>query len=538
MIYLDGKKYACSACIRGHRASSCNHTSRELTEIRPKGRPVTQCERCRQLRKTRKAHVKCLCGEMDSASPAVESPTSSVTRVEASQASKLDINALLNPCKCSASDICVCCRPVIKDYINRNYTLEVVEEDAADALVRIGEPIVMSAPSRTAAADSGVTAVCPSGPNAPCCGGDRGSKGAVSRQNSGFMAPSVSALRLEEPNTTRFKVERRLNGASTPRSDSSEQILSGSAPQLRIPTGRSAERPDGITLRALDRYSNGVERHHSREPSAVAATHSHDSGVQLSPGGMHYSDSAPGGDGRPNCKCGCDCGTFLDKLIRAIEDRVRGAMPLAEAEAGDTAAMNRFIREILSPLDNPLMPLSGERGRQRRDSESAMSISQGSEAYDAGDMRIDLDDPAEPLGPGPSMFAAGVGAPISSCCAPPLPPVPEAVAAQPTASCCGPVAPAAVAPAVTVPVKASCCSSGGTGGEAASGKSQCCSGTAGKQCGCSCRKRKRTWQPGDPDNPVIDADGALACSCGCHKPYQECVDCLDDQCEQVLFGAP
>ncbi|KAJ2336932.1 hypothetical protein GGI00_000548 [Coemansia sp. RSA 2681] len=79
MIFLDGKKFACSACIRGHRASSCNHSSRELTEIRPKGRPVTQCERCRQLRKTRKAHVKCLCSEMDSASPAVDSPTSKLT---------------------------------------------------------------------------------------------------------------------------------------------------------------------------------------------------------------------------------------------------------------------------------------------------------------------------------------------------------------------------------------------------------------------------------------------------------------------------
>ncbi|KAJ2878180.1 hypothetical protein IWW38_006387, partial [Coemansia aciculifera] len=49
--------------------------------------------------------------------------------------------------------------------------------------------------------------------------------------------------------------------------------------------------------------------------------------------------------------------------------------------------------------------------------------------------------------------------------------------------------------------------------------------------------RKRTWQPADPEHPEVDADGALACSCGCHKPYQECMDCLDDQCEQTLFGA-
>ncbi|ORX67384.1 copper-fist-domain-containing protein, partial [Linderina pennispora] len=65
MILIEGKKYACQACIRGHRASSCNHTSRELIEIRPKGRPVSQCERCRLMRKTHKAHVKCECMDKD-----------------------------------------------------------------------------------------------------------------------------------------------------------------------------------------------------------------------------------------------------------------------------------------------------------------------------------------------------------------------------------------------------------------------------------------------------------------------------------------
>ncbi|KAJ1892467.1 copper-binding transcription factor, partial [Coemansia sp. S17] len=526
MIYLDGKKYACSACIRGHRASSCNHTSRELTEIRPKGRPVTQCERCRQLRKTRKAHVKCLCGEMDSASPAVESPT---------------INALLNPCKCSASDICVCCRPVIKDYINRNYTLEVVEEEAVDALVKIREePIVMSAPATSKAmdADSGATAVCPSGPNAPCCKVDRTSNGTTtSRLSSESMVQPGSAPQFSAPNAPRFKVERRLNGVQATRIDSSERLISGSAPQFRAANGRRAERSSSVTFRAVDHYSNGDERQHSRERStgsAVAPMHSHDSGVQLSPGGMHYSDAAHGGDGRPNCKCGCDCGTFLDTLIRAIEDRVRGAVPLVEAEAnGDTAAMNRFIREILSPLDNPLqISTSSERGQLRRASESAMS--QGSESYDDG-LRFELEDQSEvgdSLGSGSSLFAAGVGAPVASCCAP----QPEAARAQPTGgSCCSSVAP----PVVAAPSQASCCSGGA--GEVASTASQCCSSGAvggGKQCNCSCRKRKRAWQPGDPDHPEVDADGALACNCGCHKPYQECMDCLDDQCEQVLFGAP
>jgi hypothetical protein len=48
-------------CIKGHRSSACQHTERPLFEIKKKGRPVTQCEHCRELRKTKQVHVKCLC---------------------------------------------------------------------------------------------------------------------------------------------------------------------------------------------------------------------------------------------------------------------------------------------------------------------------------------------------------------------------------------------------------------------------------------------------------------------------------------------
>ncbi|KIJ33546.1 hypothetical protein M422DRAFT_147299, partial [Sphaerobolus stellatus SS14] len=48
-------------CIKGHRSSACSHTERTLYEIKKKGRPITQCEHCRALRKTRQVHVKCTC---------------------------------------------------------------------------------------------------------------------------------------------------------------------------------------------------------------------------------------------------------------------------------------------------------------------------------------------------------------------------------------------------------------------------------------------------------------------------------------------
>ncbi|KAJ5595077.1 uncharacterized protein N7459_001285 [Penicillium hispanicum] len=62
-MLIDGEKWACEACVRGHRVSSCHHSDRPLTHINKKGRPVSQCTHCRGLRKSRTTHVKCGCGD-------------------------------------------------------------------------------------------------------------------------------------------------------------------------------------------------------------------------------------------------------------------------------------------------------------------------------------------------------------------------------------------------------------------------------------------------------------------------------------------
>lgn len=62
-MLINGVKWACDACIRGHRVSGCTHSDRDLKQIAKKGRPVSQCPHCRSLRKSRSAHVKCDCGE-------------------------------------------------------------------------------------------------------------------------------------------------------------------------------------------------------------------------------------------------------------------------------------------------------------------------------------------------------------------------------------------------------------------------------------------------------------------------------------------
>lgn len=62
-MLIKGVKYACERCIRGHRVTTCTHSNEPLTMIKPKGRPVTQCQHCRENRKSKNLHVSCTCGK-------------------------------------------------------------------------------------------------------------------------------------------------------------------------------------------------------------------------------------------------------------------------------------------------------------------------------------------------------------------------------------------------------------------------------------------------------------------------------------------
>ncbi|KAI9276035.1 copper fist DNA binding domain-containing protein [Sporodiniella umbellata] len=60
-MLINGIKFACSTCVKGHRSSTCRHSERPLIEIRKKGRPISQCDHCRDLRKRKQIHAKCTC---------------------------------------------------------------------------------------------------------------------------------------------------------------------------------------------------------------------------------------------------------------------------------------------------------------------------------------------------------------------------------------------------------------------------------------------------------------------------------------------
>ncbi|KAF9033220.1 copper-fist-domain-containing protein [Hymenopellis radicata] len=121
MVFVNNKKFACESCIKGHRSSSCAHTDRPLYEIKKKGRPISQCEKCRQLRQSRRVHSKCNCNAAEDAPPAA-SPIASGSKskrfipivpalpnglrdaLQSTSSRPPDarqlVNSLLNPCSC------------------------------------------------------------------------------------------------------------------------------------------------------------------------------------------------------------------------------------------------------------------------------------------------------------------------------------------------------------------------------------------------------------------------------------------------------
>lgn len=46
-----------------NNGANSSTTDRPLQHINKKGRPVSQCQHCRAMRKSRSSHIKCDCGE-------------------------------------------------------------------------------------------------------------------------------------------------------------------------------------------------------------------------------------------------------------------------------------------------------------------------------------------------------------------------------------------------------------------------------------------------------------------------------------------
>ncbi|KAI9247102.1 hypothetical protein EDC94DRAFT_367727 [Helicostylum pulchrum] len=69
VFMINGVKHACGACIRGHRVKKCNHKDRPMIPLVKRGRQVSQCNHCRDLRQTNQSHVKCTCAIASTPNP-------------------------------------------------------------------------------------------------------------------------------------------------------------------------------------------------------------------------------------------------------------------------------------------------------------------------------------------------------------------------------------------------------------------------------------------------------------------------------------
>lgn len=190
-------------------------------------------------------------------------------------------------------------------------------------------------------------------------------------------------------------------------------------------------------------------------------------------------------DGKPNCSCGCDCRKKLDMLVQAIESRIGVSVPAAAIDSPVSLENSEeWVESILNPLAQSIVTSQP----QRLTFAGGVRLAQEEETNGGGGCCSDKTE---------------------TCCSKPRDPFQKTAT---NGGCCS----------TTVNAKQS-------NGPMSDG---CCGG----KCNCSCsKKRKRLWQPGDPNNPEIDKDGALACSCGCHKPFEECRDCFEDLCEDVLL---
>lgn len=149
MILKDNKKYACETCIRGHRASSCQHTNRPLVEVRKKGRPVTSCRHCQTLRTSLNIHPStvCICHRtpmnMNKSMVNLNHMSNSASKnlTNKTRNSKLNMSSLDN-CPCLSGGNCICHKKV-KNTKRANNGENVSLMDDASTIVSGQSPLLV-----------------------------------------------------------------------------------------------------------------------------------------------------------------------------------------------------------------------------------------------------------------------------------------------------------------------------------------------------------------------------------------------------------
>ncbi|KAJ2851013.1 hypothetical protein IWW36_001440 [Coemansia brasiliensis] len=391
------------------------------------------------------------------------------------------IESLLNPCHCKHNDrFCTCCKSEFSEFLTRTYPTQVVEQTAKTLTNTLKHKSSASEPATPAVASrSESTKVsCPSGPNASCC---------KTEPESLTELPAIKSATVQQRPVLPMPLQHRR--LQPPPSQQRLPSLWNGSMQHQLPA----------PLR------QPINAHHQQQPATAGQA---------------------GHAERPSCSCGCDCSKKLDMLIQAIEARIGLGQPLAPVSARGEP---EWVRSVLSPvtaaparartshirtpsvgsLTRPLVPSSAPQTARRTSfgQQPLPAIQNRQRSVSASSASTSGKDHPTSAIQRQESFAAGV-----------VPPVTWQQPALPT-SVCGKGQPS-LQPQQTLPVK-SCCD-----GKARPSNGKCAAHCSGD---CACCKQPK-WVPGNAGNATVDADGALSCSCGCHKPFGECSDCIKDKC--------
>ncbi|KAJ6569536.1 hypothetical protein B0H19DRAFT_697849 [Mycena capillaripes] len=281
MVFVNNKKFACESCIKGHRSSSCHHADRPLFEIKKKGRPVSQCEKCRELRQSRRVHSKCNCPQDEPPSRGLLLPSSSMKsrryipivptlpnglrdvlpvspRSPVPPDSRQRVDSLLNPCNCRSVWKCKC---------------------------RVPNSSLSSRPTAEARAESGLATLAQAA--ALCCSaGPTPSTAIPKKANSSKRQTS----RPNSPNHASHKRPKHINIERSQGPDLPPILYDESSPSPSIPTFATMPPMSTITSLAGSGCTCGVEC--------------------ACPGCVEHRGPEHAAKDRPSCADGC--GTCVD----------------------------------------------------------------------------------------------------------------------------------------------------------------------------------------------------------------------------------
>ncbi|CAI6093046.1 unnamed protein product [Clonostachys chloroleuca] len=266
-MIINGEKFACDICIRGHRVAQCKHTDRPLRQISSKGRPVSQCDHCRDLRKTSSVHTRCKC-----ASEALN-PATGLAR-----------------CRCFTGEGCTCAhskkQPALKDANSMGYGSPMTESGIATPSVstqdggantpqtlptRTHRPLAMK-PALPTPEESGKSC-CSSGPKKSCCSSN-GKASCCSLNNKASCCSSETVVPYTTCCSTRQPEDSHLTPVHDLLANDAQTNLYNVGPPWALPTGfdssldpsmlsllsgthLNTEPSDGLDL--FGRFSSGQE---------------------------------------------------------------------------------------------------------------------------------------------------------------------------------------------------------------------------------------------------------------------------------------